>query len=186
MADINYTVASTDADLYGILKLQRANLPGSLTHEEALEQGFVTLQHNFALLKRMNIPYPHLIAKREDRVIGYALVMLPDLRAAIPALIPMFAQIDALEYAGQKLRDARYVVMGQVCIAKDYRGQGIFKRLYDEMVMHVSPHFDFILTEVSGRNTRSMRAHEKIGFENICDYTSDDGEDWSILLLRCQ
>jgi predicted GNAT superfamily acetyltransferase len=74
--------------------------------------------------------------------------------------------------------------MGQVCIAKGYRGQGIFQGLYQEMANQLEPHFEYIITEVSKRNPRSIRAHEKVGFLNVREYTSDDGEEWVILLLN--
>jgi ribosomal protein S18 acetylase RimI-like enzyme len=183
MSNILYTIAKTDAELYGILQLQRANLPVSISHEEALEEGFVTVEHDFALLKQMNSPYPHIIAKHDEQVIGYTLVMLRELREQIPVLIPMFVQIDAIEFDGNLLKDSGYVVMGQVCIAKGYRGQGIFQGLYQEMAKQLGAHFEYIITEVSKRNPRSIRAHEKAGFLNVLEYTSDDGEEWVILLL---
>jgi ribosomal protein S18 acetylase RimI-like enzyme len=184
MSNILYTIAKTDAELYGFLQLQRANLPVSISHEEALEEGFVTVEHDFALLKQMNSPYPHIIAKHDEQVIGYTLVMLRELREQIPVLIPMFVQIDAIEFDGNLLKDSGYVVMGQVCIAKGYRGQGIFQGLYQEMANQLEPHFEYIITEVSKRNPRSIRAHEKVGFLNVREYTSDDGEEWVILLLN--
>lgn len=182
---ITYTGAATDADLYGILRLQRANLPVNISRAEALEEGFVTVEHDFPLLKRMNSPHAHIIAKEGDKVVGYTLVMEQELRNDIPILVPMFEQIDTTEYKGQFLKDAAYVIMGQVCIAKGYRGQGIFQGLYAEMARRMSPHFSYIITEVSKRNPRSMRAHEKVGFVNVKEYTSADGEEWVILLLEC-
>ncbi len=182
MSNLNYTISETDHDLYGILKLQRANLATEISHEEALEEGFVTVEHNFALLKRMNSPYPHIIAKDVDEIVGYSLVMMRDLRDEIPVLVPMFDQIDGINYNGKLLSDARYVIMGQVCIAKGYRGQGVFAGLYDEMARRLQTDFDYIITLVSLRNQRSLRAHHKVGFETIKEYQSDDGEDWAIVL----
>lgn len=177
-----YTIAGSDHELYGILKLQRENLATAISHEEALEQGFVTVEHDFALLRRMNALFPHIIAKDGEEVVGYTLVMSRDLRDEIPVLVPMFWQIDTITYDGQPLSDARYVVMGQVCIAKRYRGLGVFAGLYQEMATRLAPDFDFIITEVSLRNQRSLRAHHKVGFETIKEYQTDDGEEWAIVL----
>jgi predicted GNAT superfamily acetyltransferase len=96
----------------------------------------------------------------------------------------MFTEIDTIEYDGIVLRDSDYVVMGQVCIARGYRGQGIFQGLYLEMASRLTGTFQYIITEVSRRNPRSIRAHEKVGFLNVREYTSDDGEEWVILLLN--
>jgi len=42
--------------------------------------------------------------------------------------------------------------------------------------------FDYIITEISTRNHRSIRAHEKVGFETIKEYESD-GKEWKIVLM---
>lgn len=184
MSYITYTVAATDSDLYGILQLQRDNLATTISRAEALEEGFVTVEHNFPLLKQMNSPYPHIIAKVDDQVVGYTLVMLHALRDEIPVLVPMFEQIDQIEFEGHLLKDSRYFIMGQVCIAKGYRGRGVFQGLYEEMARRMCSDFQYIITEVSLRNQRSLRAHHKVGFQTIKEFRSDDGEDWIIVLWK--
>jgi predicted GNAT family N-acyltransferase len=182
VSTIHYTIAESDSDLYGILKLQRENLGVSISNEEALEEGFVTIEHDFALLKQMNSPYPHIIAKDGDTVVGYALVMQRELRDEIPVIAPMFDQIDGMTYQGLPLREANFIIMGQVCIAKAYRGQGVLQGLYQEMAKRMSQDFDYIITEISKRNPRSLKAHVKVGFETIREYQSKDGEEWVIVL----
>ena len=177
---ITYNTSNTDSDLQQILNLQFKNLPKNISSQEAISQGFVTVHHDFDLLKKMNRPYPHIVARDEEKTIGYTLVMLRSFEKETPVLIPMFEQINSTLYKGKKLGEAKYFIMGQVCIDKAYRGQGIFKGLYGELKKRMSPHFDYIITEVATRNSRSMRAHEKIGFENIHQYKA--GEEWVILL----
>jgi ribosomal protein S18 acetylase RimI-like enzyme len=179
---IAYGTANNDNDLRQILDLQARNLPQNISTSEAKSQGFVTAHHNLSLLKKMNVPYPHIVAKDGNKTIGYALVMQRSFATEIPVLTPMFEQINSLSFDGKKLGESKYFVMGQVCIEKGYRGQGVFKNLYAEMQKRMSPYFDYIITEVAMRNTRSMRAHEKAGFEVIHQYTAS--EDWAIILLR--
>ena len=59
-------------------------------------------------------------------VVGFALVMLSNFRNEIEVLIPMFERIDELVP-----KDKTYVIMGQICVDKNYRKQGIFRGLYD-------------------------------------------------------
>jgi len=66
-----YGVAKSDKDLFEILALQKANLPANISFKEANSEGFVTVNHNFDLLKKMNSPFPHIIATSENKVIGY-------------------------------------------------------------------------------------------------------------------
>lgn len=177
-----YTIANTEQDLSAILHLQHENLAASLSRQELEDQGFVTVEHDLPLLRRMNSPHPHQIAKDGNAVVAYALVMLRDFRFDIPVLMPMFDQIDHLYYQGRALHTAPYVVMGQICIAKAYRGQGVFRGLYAAMGDRLRGHFDMIITEVSLRNPRSLRAHHQAGFETIHEFTSADGEEWAIVL----
>ncbi len=180
---ITFGVVEHFHELQAIQDLQQANLPEALSEEEALAQGFVTIRHELSLLEEMNRPFPHIVARMDDQVIGYTLVMLRSFSERIPLLIPMFREIDSTVYRGKLLEGSRYLVMGQVCIAKGFRGQGIFTGLYAEMKRRLCDHFEYIITEVSERNQRSMRAHEKVGFKHIKAYNAD-GEHWVILLLE--
>ena len=79
----------------------------------------------------------------------------------------------------------RYILMGQVCVAKDYRGQGVFEGLYRKMQERMAPYFDLIVTEISERNARSLRAHEKVGFVEMTRFQAPDGERWVVVGLDC-
>ena len=182
MPKIHYTTAKTTSDLRKILELQKKNLEMSITKEELHQEGFVTVHHSLELLEEMNQPFPHIIAKEEDELIGYTLVMLKSMKERIPVLIPMIQRINALAFEGEALNEAAYFIMGQVCIKKGYRGKGIFKGLYDHMKKVLFPHFKYVITGVSDRNQRSMRAHQKQGFEILHTYTSKEGEEWAILI----
>ena len=165
-----------------MLQLQQDNLPGVISEQEAQEQGFVSVTHDLELLQAMNAPYPHIIALDENKVVGYTLVMLKQMRTTVPILIPMFDIIDQCQYKGELLENIEYFVMGQVCIAKGYRGQNIFSRLYEGLKDQMRPHFRYLVTEVAKKNTRSMRAHAKVGFEIIKEYRSDD-IDWAVVIM---
>ena len=175
-----YTTAKNDKDLKEILQLQKRNLEASITTDESQKEGFVTVDHDFDLLAKMNVPFPHIIAK-DEVVVGYALVMQRSFANDIPVLIPMFEQINSIDYNGKLLAQEKYFIMGQVCISKGYRGQGLFRGLYEKMRDEMSPHFKYVITEVSERNQRSLRAHLKVGFKDVKQYEAD-GEKWIILL----
>ena len=114
-----------DSDLQQILVLQAQNTISSLTDNERRSQGFVTVEHDLPLLRRMAKPYGHAVAMNGEQLVGYALVMLPTLRDDIEVLRPMFARLNHLTYQGQKVSSYPFFVMGQVCIAYDYRGKGV-------------------------------------------------------------
>jgi len=169
--------ASSETDLHQILALQRKNLSGNRSSEEKKKEGFVTVSHTFEMLEAMNDICQHIIAKSDSMVIGYALCMHPKFADGIEILRPMFAEIEAIR---PKIKN--YVAMGQICIDKAYRGQGIFRRLYQDMLAAVQPQFEQIITEVDIKNTRSSQAHYAVGFKDLATYRSG-GQDWKIIGL---
>ena len=177
------TTAASDQDIHGILELQRRNLPKNISANEATTQGFVTVNHDFNLLDAMNKPHPHIIAKAGEEVVAYALVMLRKFSAQIPVLTPMFERIENIQFNGQYITAEQYFIMGQVCVAKPFRSQGVFAALYEKMQQQMHPHFNYIITEIADTNARSIRAHEKVGFTTIETYTSE-GTVWHIVLLE--
>ena len=176
------TTATTDQHLHQILQLQKVNLPKNISIQEYEQEGFVTVDHDFDTLKKMNAPYPHIIALNEEEVVGYALVMLQSIKDDIEILKPMFEQIDNIHYKSKPIADGKYFVMGQVCVAKAYRRQGVFYRMYEELKRTTQNHFDMVVTEVSSHNVRSLKAHQKQGFENILSFEAPDGHPWEILV----
>lgn len=176
MKPILYKRASTLNELEQIRALQLQNSSQNISSEEKLQEGFVTVQHSVALLEQMNSACAHIIAKDNDAVVGFALVMLSGFRNEIKALIPMFERIDELVP-----KDKTYVVMGQICVDKNYRKQGIFRGLYHFYREELQHQFDYLITEVAAINLRSMQAHEAIGFK-IIDTYNEDGIVWNIIL----
>jgi hypothetical protein len=171
--------AALESDLKGILQLQKINLPSFLSNEEIQQEGFVTVEHDLELLSKMNKPHPHIVAIDENGVQAYALVMLPEMGEEIEILKPMFAQFEA-NSDQYELQGKRYFAMGQICIAKAYRGQGVFRGLYLKMRDLMSEHFDCVLTEIDLDNSRSIRAHQKVGFKQWKQYEAAD-KKWSIV-----
>lgn len=172
---ITYKTTSNQEELKQILELQQKNLPKNLSEQEKKEQGFVTVEHDLEILKKMHDVEPHIIAVSNNKVIGYALSMDRQFKNVVPVLVPMF---DVIEQS--PVKDENYILMGQVCIDKDFRGKGLFRGLYQKMKDEVN--FDAIITEVDALNTRSSNAHKAIGFEEICKYEAG-GQLWELIIL---
>ncbi len=175
---ISYKTASTQEELEQILALQKANLPNTLSSEVKKNEGFLTVHHNYDLLKRMNDSCPHIIASDGTRVIGYALTMHPKFRNEIEVLKSMFKEIE-----NKRKSFTSFIIMGQVCVDKDYRKQGVFRKLYDKMQEETTKEFDCIVTEVDATNKRSLQAHYANGFKTLSKYKSD-GRDWELIYLE--
>lgn len=163
------------------MTLQRANHRMSLSANERMNNGFVTLKHDLSQLQKMMESAPQVVARSEDRIVGFALVLLKEHSTMFPLLQPMFDLFDETSHNEQVLGETDYYVMGQVCIEKGFRGQGIFQLLYQEHKRLLSASFEHCLTEASVHNKPSIRAHEKVGFQTIKEY-SDQTDDWAMLL----
>lgn len=182
-----YTHATSDEELHQILQLQQQNLPESVSETIQKKEGFVTVRHDFELLKAMHKKCPHTVAKDGEKVVGYALSMHPDFGKDIVVLRPMFEEINryysSIEAAEKLLKHGNFIVMGQICIAKAYRKQGIFRKLYEYMQSNLPAHCKTIITEVDAKNKRSLNAHYAVGFEELKTYESD-GKAWVLIWLK--
>ena len=169
-------------DSQQLLALQAANLGTHLSPEEAKEQGFLTVQHHIELLEKMRALEPQVVIKEEGQIVAYVLAMPRSMRNDIPILIPFFDQLDLIQFQGLPLKDTSYILNGQVCVDKSHRGKGTFDLLFQGMKSYLSDRYNYVVTEIAQRNTRSLRAHSRVGFQTIDTYTSPEGEDWAVVL----
>ena len=59
--------------------------------------------------------------------------------------------------------------------------QGLLSRLYREVRRTLPRGYELCVTEIATRNSVSVRAHEKMGFEAVSTY-SDGREEWVIVV----
>lgn len=177
------TTVQTDDDVRGILALQQKNLKKNLTSEQIKSQGFLTVEHKFSVLKAMNDAHPSVIVKDGDMVVAYCLAMLPQFRNDVPELIALFDTIDKIDYESQTLKDFKYVVMGQVCVGEGYRGMGFFDGMYQKLREELSAKFELCVTDISTNNSRSLKAHARVGFIPVKDFHDAIlGEVWRVVV----
>lgn len=177
------TTARTTADLQGILTLQQQNLSCNLPPHVQREQGFVTLQYTLDQMQKMHALGPSVIAKDGEHVVGYAITATPGVRPFIPELETLFEMLDTIQYKGKPLSEHAYYVVGQVCVADGYRGLGLFDRMYQHHRDVYSHQFQLFITDISVRNTRSLRAHERVGFQVVHQFHEPDaGEEWVLVV----
>jgi len=177
--------ASSESDLEGILLLQRANLAQNVSEIEKLDQGFVMVPHQLPDLQHFANYAAQLILKEDEKVVGYLLAMSKSLRETVPMLKPMFAQIDQITYSGKEIRDSNYLIVGQVCLGKEFRGLGLIDQMFAEYRKLFEEKYDFAITEIVTSNSRSIRAHLRVGFEIIHTF-QDEFQEWNIVLWDWQ
>lgn len=168
-------------ELEGILQLQRANLSRLISQEEAEAQGFVTAEYTLDFLQQMHAAGPSVIAIEAKTVVGYALVAAPSIKGGHPLLDDLFEAVDNIVFKNKRLAEQTYVLVGQLCVAKTHRRQGLSGRLYQYYKQQYSAQYEYCITDVVTTNQQSLQAHQKTGFEVIRRF-SYGGDEWNIVL----
>lgn len=176
------TRVSNEVELIGIQELQRANLRKLIGEEEAQKEGFVTAEYSLELLKSMHESSPSIIAKDGDKVVGYALVSTKAIMGQHELLDDLFDVLDKLSFNGASLSEKNaYVLVGQLCVEKKYRGMGLVQKMYQYFKDSLQDDFKYLITDVAAENERSLKAHIRSGFQVI--HTIDyGGMKWDIVL----
>ncbi|MCW3117985.1 MAG: family N-acetyltransferase [Chitinophagaceae bacterium] len=178
---ITATTVKSIRELEQIIALQKKNLKRNITAQEKDSQGFVTMEFTMPMLQTLHTLAPDIIIKDGDEIVAYAMVLLQEGRKVYPDLEPMFINFEKLSWKDKPLYDYRFYAMGQICIDKAYRGKGLFEMLYQKHREIYKDQFDFIITEISTSNHRSLNAHNRMGFETI-DTFRDTVDEWDIVL----
>jgi GNAT superfamily N-acetyltransferase len=175
------TIVTTEKELEQIVQLSHLNQKANITQAEKAAEGFVSWEYSLELLKQMDRLHPSVIVKDNDRLVAYALVALKEAKAFHKDLAALMENFETIIYENKPLADYNYYVMGQVCIDKAYRGKGVFDMLFQHHKEILRSSFDFVVTEISTNNQRSVRAHEKVGFKTIYTY-KDTIDEWNVVL----
>ena len=172
---------SAREEILGIKKLQTENLKTRLDLDEIEKEGFVTAEYTIEFLELMHGIEPSIIAKEDDNVVGYALVATRSIIGQHTLLDDLFHQIDKHSFNNVKLKDTDYVVVGQLCVGKSHRGQGLVQKMHAFYKDELSGKYAYCLTDVDEKNPRSVKAHLKSGF-TILDTLTYDGSKWYIVI----
>jgi RimJ/RimL family protein N-acetyltransferase len=171
----------TEQELNDLKRLQNANLRKLIGEEEAMKEGFVTSEYSIELLKKMHEEHPSIIAKEDDEVVGYIIVTNKAVLGEHEEIDHLFDTVDAMEYNGQLLINATYILVGQLCVGKSHRGQGLVQAMYNYYKENFSQQYQYLVTDISQANPRSIKAHKKSGFETI-GVIEQVGTGWDIVL----
>lgn len=175
------TTVTTDKELQQIVDLSHQNHRLNISESEKTMEGFVSWEYSYDLLKKMQDQQPHVIVKDNELLAGYALVALREANTFHHDLAAMIKNMEKIVYNSKPLSAYKYYIMGQVCIDKAYRGKGVFDMLFQHHKKLFKEKFDFVVTEISPGNQRSIRAHEKVGFKTIYTY-QDAIDEWNVVL----
>jgi RimJ/RimL family protein N-acetyltransferase len=154
-------------DLEAVKALQNENLRRNLPESESLQEGFVTAEYSVEFLRRMHSLQPSVVGRAGEELTGYAIAVSPDIRGNHALLDALFDDIDPIEFRGVQLSGCRYLLCGQLCVKKGFRGNALSTKMYTFMKDSLSSEYEYLITEVASDNPRSLRAHTKLGFVSV-------------------
>jgi len=169
------------SELEGIRKLQEDNLKRNLPGNEAETEGFVTAEYPIEFLEALHKSGPSIIAKENHQVVGYALVATKSVSHQHELLSDLFNYIDKITYRGLLLKNVSYVVVGQLCVSKSYRGLGLVQQMYQHFKKSLAGEYDCCITDIAENNPRSLKVHLRTGFQ-VIDNFHYGGSNWDIVL----
>jgi ribosomal protein S18 acetylase RimI-like enzyme len=180
---ITITRVSNTSELEAIRNLQQLNLKENISPTEAEDQGFLTASYSMEFLTQMHESSPAIVAKEGDTIAGYALVAVQSVRQHHDLIAGLFDAIDALPFDGKPMAELKYVVVGQLCVAKEYRGMGLVQKMYNHFRDCLQDSYDYCATDVAQANTRSLKAHKKTGFQ-VAGTLTYGGVPWDIVVWK--
>ncbi len=178
-SSISYQLASR-SDLIDIRLLQEQNLKKNLSPEE-LREGFVTAEYTVDELAQMHELTPAVIAKHQEQLVGYALAVSPKFRGNHPLIDNLFTHIDKISYRNKPLKGSNYIMVGQLCVRKNFRKSCVSLGLYQAYKKWYSDSFDYLITDIVFENQPSLKAHQKAGFEIVSELNYS-GSHWAVVL----
>src|ERR1051325_2216597 len=126
------TIVTTEHELLAIHCLNQENLKQNLDKRTQEQEGFVTWLYSLELLEKMHQLSPSIIVKDNEKLVAYALTTLKESKAFHPDLQTMFRNLEPVQYKSNPLSSYQFYCMGQICVAKEYRGKGLVNMLYQK------------------------------------------------------
>lgn len=169
---IVYRVA-TRADLQGAVELLEENYRGSLS-EEGKKDGFISVLFSVDDLIEMSENGVTVVAVCGDTTAGVLSAQSCDYNVRkIPLVKEMVTALTDKIVDGAPIDTTQSIVCGPVCVSKEFRGQGVFEKMYDVLKGEAKKNYSLGLTLISQGNPRSLRAHEKIGMQKVTSFDFD-------------
>ena len=157
----SFTIAPpTLGDTTDILALQSENHVSNLP-AETLPNGFVTTQLSSETLAQMGAKRGIWTVRDDSGVLAAYTCANPwefygdgPFPEAVKALFPLTME-------GHTMTVQNSFQYGPVCVAKPFRGHGVLERLVETISNHYACRFEFGITFIDTRNSRSLAAHER-------------------------
>lgn len=173
--NIKLELAQLD-NIPGILTLQELYLVSNLSEREK-EAGFVTTPFTTTQLTDIIEQEGLFVAKDGSRIVAYIFAGSWNFFSQWPIFNYITAQFPDLRFLDFNITTTLTFQYGPICIAKEYRGQGLINSFFEFMRIHLVKKYPLSLTFINKTNIPSTKAHtEKLKWTIIADFIFNNNE----------
>ena len=169
MGDVAYRRA-LPGDYAAILELQSANYIANLsTHER--EQGFLSAQFTSEQTAQIAKDLGTIVAVIDDKIVGFVCAFRTEFETGSPVIAKMLESYDRFIFEARPVNTFKSYIYGPVCIAREYRGQGLLRGLYEAQKKDLAGQFEIGVAFVSRSNPHSLDVHvQGLGMTEVGDF----------------
>ena len=156
------------SDITEILTLLKAYQINTIAEEDK-KDGFITADFTPDQMEALITQEDGcFVAKDQGRIVAFALSASWGFWSAWPIFQKMIEDLPSLTYQGYQLSIENSYQYGPVCVARDYRGTGVFQDLFAFALQQMSTRYPVMLSFINTINERSYAAHiTKLGLDVI-------------------
>lgn len=156
-----------EKDLDWVHEVYSSNHRQALSEEERTSQGFLQGNPARESLSRWLGEPDSLIAVRGNERLGFTMLSEPHYAKGAPGEAVRVARENNL---------GRFVMYGPVAVAREARGQGIMRMLWEAARERAGRDFDEAIGFVEKDNQVSSKVHQALGFTVLGEFTLDNRE----------
>jgi predicted GNAT superfamily acetyltransferase len=165
-----------------ILNLLRENLGQYLPEDSKKKEGFLSFNPTEAELAEIINDTGVVINMKGNELKGYFITLSKDLARKSSFWNEMLDNAESMDYEGKKIGDYNYALIGQICVAKAFRGGMTFNRLYyTTSSMLKEKGYEVAIGEIASDNAKSLAVHSFL--TEIGTYESNSGIKWHVMIL---
>ncbi len=163
-----------------ILELLTKNLYKNLSPEDR-GGGFVIFEPTAQELEKIINDVGIILSFSGNELEGYLMVMSKKLALTFAFEKELLTYAEQLKYQGKFISEYNYILLAQICIAKEARGKGTLKQLHQAMrIMLKDKGYEIGIGEIADTNSKSLGVH---GFMiEVGTYTDSSRIKWHVVI----
>ncbi len=170
LSNVSFQLASV-ADIPQVLALHKKYQINTI-NENDKQDGFITTDFSMTQLEKLILDEKGLfIARLDSQVIAYAMSASWMYWSQWPIFCEMIKQLDNIYLLQTQLTLSNSYQYGPVCVDKDYRGTGVFEKIFNFALDNMSNRFLIMATFINNTNQRSLSAHfNKLKLNKVSEF----------------